>query len=106
MVVGMGNVGGKSVRTTVGSMPNKGCIFGSMGGLPSTIGILSINSAIYKKQTSYCNDKCIPTGCKEGFAYLQRKGLITYNKGAGGIGRMSHQPGIDRLFGNGYQRYV
>ena len=30
-MVGMGNTSGKRVRTTVGSMPNKGCIFGSMG---------------------------------------------------------------------------
>lgn len=102
-MVGMGITGGKRVRLTASSMPNKGCIFGSMGGLPSTIGILSINSAVYKKQTSYCNGKCIPTGCKEGFEYLRNNGLITYNKGSGGIGRMQNRPGIKRLFGNGYQ---
>ena len=82
MPIGMGVTGGKRVRSTVGSMPNKGCIFGSMG------------------------DQCIPTGCKEGFAYLRNNGLITYNKGSGGIGRMQNRPGIARLFGNGYQSSI
>ena len=79
MTIGMGVTGGKRVRSTVGSMPNKGCIFGSMGGLPPTVGVLAINGAIYRNQTSYCNDQCIPVGCKEGFDYLRRNGLITFN---------------------------
>ena len=105
-MVGMGITGGKKVRLTASSMPNKGCIFGSMGGLPPTIGILATNAAIYRKQTSYCNDQCIPTGCREGFAYLRNNGLITFNKGSGGVGRMQNRPGIARLFGNGYQSSV
>ena len=92
--------------SAISSLTNRGCIFGSMGGLPPTIGVLAINGAVYRRQTSYCNDQCIPTGCKEGFAYLRNNGLITYNKGSGGIGRMQNRPGIRRLFGNGYQTSV
>ena len=106
-MTGMGVTGGRKVRSTVGSMPNRGCIFGSMGGLPPTIGVLAINGAIYRNQTSYCNDQCIPVGCKEGFEYLKKNGLITYNKSSGGIGRIQTTwYGRKRAYGNGYQRYV
>lgn len=103
-MVGMNVVGGKRTRSNE-SLTNKGCIFGSMGGLPPTIAVPSSIVRPYQRQTSYCNF-CIPTGCKEGFAYLKAKGLITYNKGAGGVGRMQYSPGIFRLFGNGYQRNI
>ena len=91
--------------SAIRSLTNKGCIFGSMAGMPPTIGVPSSIVKVYQRETSYCN-YCIPTGCKEGFAYLKAKGLITYNKGSGGIGRMQNLPGIKRLFGNGYQSNV
>ena len=91
--------------SAINSLTNKGCIFGSMAGMPPTIGVPSSIVKVYQKETSYCN-YCIPTGCKEGFEYLKAKGLITYNKGSGGIGRMQNMPGIQRLFGNGYQSNV
>ena len=91
--------------SAINSLTNKGCIFGSMAGMPPTIGVPSSIVKVYQRETSYCN-YCIPTGCKEGFAYLKAKGLITYNKGSGGIGRMQNMPGIQRLFGNGYQSNV
>ena len=91
--------------SAINSLTNKGCIFGSMAGMPPTIGVPSSIVKVYQRETSYCN-YCIPTGCKEGFAYLKAKGLITYNKGSGGIGRMQNLPGIKRLFGNGYQSNV
>ena len=91
--------------SAIRSLTNKGCIFGSMAGMPPTIGVPSSIVKVYQKETSYCN-YCIPTGCKEGFEYLKAKGLITYNKGSGGIGRMQNMPGIQRLFGNGYQSNV
>jgi hypothetical protein len=103
-MVGMNVVGGKRARSSE-SLTNKGCIFGSMAGMPPTIGVPSSIVGVYQKETSYCN-YCIPTGCKDGFAYLKAKGLITYNKGSGGIGRMQNSPGIQRLFGNGYQRNI
>jgi hypothetical protein len=103
MVVGV--TGGKRARLAVGSTPNKGCIFGSMGGSPPTIGVPASIVGPYQRLTSYCNF-CIPPGCKDGFAYLKAKGLITYNKGAGGVGRMQYSPGIFRLFGSGRQRSV
>lgn len=99
-MVGMNVVGGKRVRSSE-SLTNKGCIFGSMAGMPPTIGVPSSLVKVYQRETSYCN-YCIPTGCKEGLAYLKAKGLLTYNKGSGGIGRMQNLPGIKRLFGNGY----
>jgi hypothetical protein len=103
-MVGMNVVGGKRARSSE-SLTNKGCIFGSMAGMPPTIGVPSSIVGVYQKETSYCN-YCIPVGCKDGFAYLKAKGLITYNKGSGGIGRMQNSPGIQRLFGNGYQRNI
>ena len=103
-MVGMNVVGGKRARSSE-SLTNKGCIFGSMAGMPPTIGVPSSIVGVYQKETSYCN-YCIPAGCKDGFAYLKDKGLITYNKGSGGIGRMQNSPGIQRLFGNGYQRNI
>ena len=87
--------------SAIRSLTNKGCIFGSMAGMPPTIGVPASIVGVYQRETSYCN-YCIPTGCKEGLAYLKAKGLITYNKGSGGIGRMQNLPGIKRLFGNGY----
>jgi hypothetical protein len=91
--------------SAINSLTNKGCIFGSMAGMPPTIGVPSSIVGVYQRETSYCN-YCIPAGCKEGFEYLKAKGLITYNKGSGGIGRMQNSPGIKRLFGNGYQSRV
>ena len=87
--------------SAIRSLTNKGCIFGSMAGMPPTIGVPASIVGVYQRETSYCN-YCIPTGCKEGLAYLKDKGLITYNKGSGGVGRMQNRPGIKRLFGNGY----
>ena len=103
-MVGMNVVGGKRARSSE-SLTNKGCIFGSMAGMPPTIGVPSSIVGVYQRETSYCNF-CIPPGCKDGFAYLKAKGLITYNKGAGGVGRMQYSPGIKNLFGNGYQRNI
>ena len=91
--------------SAINSLTNKGCIFGSMAGMPPTIGVPASIVGVYQRETSYCN-YCIPTGCKEGLAYLKAKGLITYNKGSGGVGRMQNMPGIQRLFGNGYQSNV
>lgn len=91
--------------SAIRSLTNKGCIFGSMAGMPPTIGVPASIVGVYQRETSYCN-YCIPTGCKEGLAYLKAKGLITYNKGSGGVGRMQNMPGIQRLFGNGYQSNV
>ena len=103
-MVGMNVVGGKRARSSE-SLTNKGCIFGSMAGMPPTIGVPSSIVGVYQRETSYCN-YCIPNGCKDGFAYLKAKGLITYNKGTGGVGRMQNSPGIKRLFGSGYQRTI
>jgi hypothetical protein len=103
-MVGMNVVGGKRARSSE-SLTNKGCIFGSMAGMPPTIGVPSSIVGVYQRETSYCN-YCIPNGCKDGFAYLKAKGLITYNKGSGGVGRMQNSPGIKRLFGSGYQTSV
>jgi len=103
-MVGMNVVGGKRARSSE-SLTNKGCIFGSMAGMPPTIGVPSSIIGVYQRETSYCN-YCIPNGCKDGFAYLKAKGLLTYNKGTGGVGRMQNSPGIKRLFGSGYQTSV
>jgi hypothetical protein len=103
MVVGV--TGGKRARSIVGSMTNKGCIFGSMAGMPPTIGVPASIVSVYQKETSYCN-YCLPPGCKDGFAYLKEKGLLNGNKGAGGIGRMQYMPGIGRLFGGGRQTFI
>ena len=103
-MVGMNVVGGKRTRSNE-SLTNRGCIFGSMGGSPPTIGVPASIVGPYQRLTSYCNF-CIPPGCRDGFAYLKARGLITYNKGAGGVGRMQYRPGINRLFGNGRQRTI
>jgi len=100
----MNVVGGKRARSSE-SLTNKGCIFGSMAGMPPTIGVPSSIIGVYQRETSYCN-YCIPNGCKDGYAYLKAKGLITYNKGTGGVGRMQNSPGIKRLFGSGYQTSI
>jgi hypothetical protein len=103
-MVGMNVVGGKRTRSNE-SLTNRGCIFGSMAGMPPTVAVPSSIVGPYQRLTNYCNG-CIPPGCKDGFAYLKARGLITYNKGAGGVGRMQSSPGINRLFGNGFQRNI
>ena len=103
-MVGMNVVGGKKARSSE-SLTNKGCIFGSMAGMPPTIGVPASIVGVYQKETSYCN-YCLPPGCKDGFAYLKAKGLLNGNKGAGGVGRMMHMPGIGRLFGGGRQTSI
>lgn len=103
-MVGMNVVGGKRTRSN-DSLTNRGCIFGSMAGMPSTIATPANLTSVYKKQTSYCNF-CIPPGCNDGFAYLKSKGLLNSNKSSGGIGRMHYSPGIFRLYGNGQQKYI
>ena len=99
-MVGMGNVG-RVLR--VDSLTNNGCIFGSMAGLAPSIGINPNLMNVYRSDTTYCTNKCIPTGCKEGFAYMKKHGLIFSNKTTGGIGKMSYAPGIRVLQGRGYQ---
>jgi hypothetical protein len=84
--------------SAISSLTNKGCIFGSMAGMPPTIGVPSSIVGVYQKETSYCNF-CLPPGCKDGFAYLKAKGLLSGNKGAGGVGRMQYMPGFNNLMG-------
>jgi len=104
MVVGV--TGGKKARSTVGSMPNKGCIFGSIAGMPPTVGVPASLVHTYQRDTNYCNF-CIPVGCKAGFAYMKAHGLIFNNKaGSGGIGRIHSSPGIKRLIGGGNQTFI
>ena len=91
--------------SAISSLTNKGCIFGSMAGMPPTIGVPASIVSVYQKETSYCN-YCLPPGCKDGFAYLKAKGLLNGNKGAGGVGRMQYMPGIFRLFGGSHQRSI
>lgn len=96
----MGNTGGKRVRRS-DSLSNQGCQFGSMSGLAPRVGIQASFAAGARTRSNYCFNKCLPTGCKEGLAFLVSRGLITYNKGAGGVGRMNGMPGLGRLFGSG-----
>jgi len=103
-MVGMNVVGGKRARSSE-SLTNKGCIFGSMAGMPPTIGVPASIVGVYQKETSYCN-YCLPPGCKDGFAYLKAKGLLNGNKGAGGVGRMQYMPGIGRLFGGAKETFI
>ena len=103
-MVGMNVVGGKKARSSE-SLTNKGCIFGSMAGMPPTIGVPASIVVVYQKDTSYCNF-CLPPGCKDGFAYLKAKGLLNGNKGAGGVGRMMYMPGIGRLFGGAKETFI
>ena len=58
-MVGMNVVGGKKARSSE-SLTNKGCIFGSMAGMPPTIGVPSSLVGVYQRETSYCN---LQQGC-------------------------------------------
>ena len=101
MVVGMANSGSRRARS-VASLTNQGCQFGSMSGLAPRTGIqASFAAGARSRRSNFCFNKCLPTGCKEGLDFLISRGLITYNKGTGGIGRMQSRPGLGRLFGNG-----
>jgi hypothetical protein len=104
-MVGMNVVGGKRARSSE-SLTNRGCIFGSMAGMPPTIGVPASIVGVYQRETNYCNF-CIPVGCKAGFAYMKANGLLFSNKsGSGGIGRMHSSPGINRLIGGGKQTFI
>jgi hypothetical protein len=103
-MVGTGVSGGKRVRLTASAMPNKGCIFGSMAGLAPTVGLNPNLLNVYRKDTNYCQHKCLPFGCKDGFEYMKQRGLIACNKSAGGVGRSQSSPGIGILFGGGCQK--
>jgi hypothetical protein len=102
-MVGMGNVG-RVLR--VDSLTNNGCIFGSMAGLAPTVGLNPNLLNVYRKDTNYCQWKCLPTGCKDGFAYMKKHGLIFSNKATGGIGRSQWSPGINILKGGGKQTSI
>lgn len=105
-MVGMGVVGGPKARLTASAMPNKGCIFGSIAGMPATVGIRANLNHVIQRDANYCNF-CIPVGCKAGFAYMKAHGLIFSNKSSsGGIGRAHSSPGIGRLYGRGNQTFV
>jgi hypothetical protein len=102
----IGAGGGNRARLLAGSMPNKGCIFGSMAGMPPTVGVPASIVSVYQRETNYCNF-CIPVGCKAGFAYMKANGLIFSSKSSsGGTGRMHSSPGIGRLYGRGNQTFV
>jgi hypothetical protein len=104
-MVGMNVVGGKRARSSE-SLTNRGCIFGSMAGMPPTVGVPASLVHTYQRDTNYCNF-CIPVGCKAGFAYMKAHGLLFSNKsGSGGIGRMHSSPGINRLIGGGKQSFI
>ena len=104
-MVGMNVVGGKRARSSE-SLTNRGCIFGSMAGMPPTVGVPASIVGVYQRETNYCNF-CIPVGCKAGFAYMKANGLLFSNKsGSGGIGRMHSSPGINRLIGGGKQTFI
>ena len=104
-MVGMTVVGGKRARSSE-SLTNRGCIFGSMAGMPPTVGVPASIVGVYQRETNYCNF-CIPVGCKAGFAYMKANGLLFSNKsGSGGIGRMHSSPGINRLIGGGKQTFI
>ena len=99
-MVGMGNVG-RVLR--VDSLTNNGCIFGSMAGLAPTVGLNPNLMNVYRRDTNYCQHKCLPFGCVDGFNYMKERGLIACNKSAGGVGRSQSSPGIGILFGGGCQ---
>jgi hypothetical protein len=103
-MVGTGVSGGKRVRLTASAMPNKGCIFGSMAGLAPTVGLNPNLLNVYRKDTNYCQQKCLPFGCVDGWNYMKQNGLIACNKSAGGVGRAHWSPGIGVLFGGGCQK--
>lgn len=95
---------GKKITSAINSLTNRGCIFGSIAGLAPTTGLNPNLSSTYRLNTNYCKHKCIPFGCREGFEYMKKNGLIACNKGAGGIGRSHVSPGIGMLFGGGCQK--
>ncbi len=104
-MVGMNVTGGKRTRSSE-SLTNRGCIFGSMAGMPPTVGVPASLVHTYQRDTNYCNF-CIPVGCKAGFAYMKANGLIFSSKSSsGGTGRMHSSPGIGRLYGRGNQTFV
>ena len=90
--------------SAISSLTNRGTIFGSMAGLAPTVGLNPNLLNTYRLNTNYCQNKCIPVGCKDGFEYMKQRGLIACNKGAGGIGRSYVSPGIGILFGGGCQK--
>ena len=90
--------------SAINSLTNRGCIFGSMAGLAPTVGLNPNLLNTYRLNTNYCQNKCIPVGCVEGFNYMKQRGLIACNKGAGGIGRSYYSPGIGILFGGSCQK--
>ena len=92
--------------SAISSLTNKGCIFGSMAGLAPTTGLNPNLLNVYRANTNYCKNKCIPTGCSAGWEYMKMNGLIACNKSAGGIGRSQSMPGIGRLFGGGCQKGI
>jgi hypothetical protein len=77
-----------------------------MAGLAPTTGLNPNLLNVYRANTNYCQNKCIPTGCKAGLEYMQQNGLIACNKSAGGVGRSQSMPGIGRLFGGGCQKGI
>ena len=97
---------GRKITSSISSLTNKGCIFGSMAGLAPTTGLNPNLLNTYRANTNYCKNKCIPTGCNAGFTYMQQNGLIACNKSAGGVGRSQSMPGIGRLFGGGCQKGI
>lgn len=56
---------GRKITSAINSLTNRGCIFGSMAGLAPTTGLNPNLLKTYRKNTNYCQNKCIPTGCKE-----------------------------------------
>ena len=95
MVVGY--MSGAKRAKNVPSLANQTSIFGSMGGIAPTIGVPASVVAVYQRDGAWCN--CVPYGVADGYKYMAQRGLIQYNKGAGGIGRSHWSPGIGRLFG-------
>lgn len=90
--------------SAINSLTNRGCIFGSMAGLAPTTGLNPNLTSSYRLNTNYCQNKCIPFGCVDGFNYMKQNGLIACNKGSGGIGRSHWSPGIGILYGGGCQK--
>ena len=97
---------GRKITSSISSLTNRGCIFGSMAGLAPTTGLNPNLLNVYRANTNYCKNKCIPTGCSAGWEYMKMNGLIACNKSAGGIGRSQSMPGIGRLFGGGCQKGI
>jgi hypothetical protein len=94
---------GRKITSAISSLTNRGCIFGSMAGLAPTVGLNPNLLNVYRRDTNYCQNKCIPPGCKDGYEYMRQRGLIACNKSAGGVGRSQWSPGIGILFGGSCQ---